>query len=192
MRCAKSLFVMSLLLYPAASAFALPSDSAQPIRIQANAATLDDKRNTAVYTGNVIITQGSMRLTGSRVTLTTDANGELNKLVTQGGPATYQQTPEANKAPVKARAQTIEYHAADERVVLIDQAFLEQSGNTFQGDYVSYDIPAQVVDAGRNSSSGASGAESNGNGRIEITIQPRSRGAESAAPAEDASEPAAP
>ncbi len=192
MRCAKSLFVMSLLLYPAAAAFALPSDSAQPIRIQANAATLDDKRNTAVYTGNVIITQGSMRLTGSRVTLSSDANGELNKMVTQGGPATYQQTPEANKAPVKARAQTIEYYAADERVVLIDKAFLEQSGNTFQGDYVSYDIPAQVVDAGRNTSSGASGAESNGNGRIEITIQPRSRGADSPAPAEDASEPAAP
>lgn len=176
MRCAKSLFVMTLMLLPAASALALPNDSSQPIRIQANAATLDDKRNTAVYTGDVVITQGSMRLTGSRVTLTSDANGELNKMVTQGGPATYQQTPEANKAPVKARAQTIEYYAADERVVLIDKAFLEQSGNTFQGDYVSYDIPAQVVDAGRNGSSGASGAESNGNGRIEITIQPRSRG----------------
>ena len=97
MRCAKSLFVMSLLLYPAAAAFALPSDSAQPIRIQANAATLDDKRNTAVYTGNVIITQGSMRLTGSRVTLSSDANGELNKMVTQGGPATYQQTPKPTR-----------------------------------------------------------------------------------------------
>tara|TARA_R110000796_G_scaffold5833_4_gene21369 strand:+ start:10314 stop:10853 length:540 start_codon:yes stop_codon:yes gene_type:complete len=166
---------MTLMLYPAASAIALPSDSSQPIRIQANAATLDDKRNTAVYTGNVIITQGSMRLAGSRVTLTTDASGQLNKMVTQGGPATYQQTPEANKPPVKARAQTIEYYAADERVVLIDNAFLEQSGNTFQGDYVSYDIPAQVVDAGRSGSTG-SGASSNGSGRIEITIQPRSRG----------------
>lgn len=190
MRCAKSLFVMTLMLLPATSAFALPNDSSQPIRIQANAATLDDKRNTAVYTGDVVITQGSMRLTGSRVTLTSDANGELNKMVTQGGPATYQQTPEANKPPVKARAQTIEYYAADERVVLIDKAFLEQSGNTFQGDYVSYDIPAQVVDAGRNGSSGASGAESNGNGRIEITIQPRSRG--NAEPAAGESEPTTP
>ena len=192
MRCAKSLFVMTLMLYPAASVLALPSDSSQPIRIQANTATLDDKRNTAVYTGNVIITQGTMRLAGTRVTLTSDANGELNKMVTQGGPATYQQTPEANKPPVKAHAQTIEYYAADERVVLIDKAFLEQSGNTFQGDYVSYDIPGQVVDAGRNSSSGATGADSGGDGRIEITIQPRSRGNATTESADGESESTAP
>ncbi|MEH6565714.1 MAG: lipopolysaccharide transport periplasmic protein LptA [Halopseudomonas sp.] len=184
MRCAKSLFVMTLALCPVTAVHALPSDSSQPIRIQANAATLDDKRNTAVYTGDVIITQGSMRLAGSRVTLTRDAQGQLNKMVTQGGPATYQQTQQANEPPVKARAQTIEYYAADERVVLIDDAFLEQSGNTFQGDYVSYDVRAQVVNAGRNTSTGASGAESNGNGRIEITIQPRSRGNAAQPPAE--------
>ncbi|GGE48571.1 lipopolysaccharide export system protein LptA [Halopseudomonas oceani] len=184
MRCVKPLLALTLALCPLSHVMALPSDSSQPIRIQANGATLDDKRNTAVYTGNVVITQGSLRLTGSRVTLTTNANGELNTMVTQGGPATYQQTPEANKPPVKARAETIEYHADRETIVLIKNAFLEQSGNTFQGEHVSYDIQRQVVDAGQ-SSSGASGSE--GGGRIEIVIQPRSRSAET--PSE---EPAAP
>lgn len=184
MRCVKSLLALTLALCPLSHVVALPSDSSQPIRIQANAATLDDKRNTAVYTGNVVITQGSLRLTGSRVTLTTNANGELNTMVTQGGPATYQQTPEANKPPVKARAETIEYHADRETIVLIKNAFLEQSGNTFQGEHVSYDIQRQVVDAG-NSSSGAS--NSNGGGRIEIVIQPRSRSTET--PSEEPSAP---
>ena len=174
MRCVKSLLALTLAVCPVSHVLALPSDSSQPIRIQADSATLDDKRNTAVYTGNVIITQGSMRLTGGRVTLSTNANGELNTMVTYGSPATYQQTPEANKAPVKARAQTIEYHADRETIVLIQEAFLEQSGNTFQGDYVSYDIPRQVVDAGRGSES-ANGSQNGGGGRIEIVIQPRSR-----------------
>ena len=174
MRCVNSLLALTLLAGCATHALALPSDSSQPIRIQADAATLDDKRNTAVYTGNVIITQGSMRLTGGRVTLSTNANGELNTMVTHGSPATYQQTPEANKAPVKARAQTIEYHADRETIVLIQEAFLEPSGNTFQGDYVSYDIQRQVVDAGRGGEN-ASGNQSQGGGRIEIVIQPRSR-----------------
>ena len=67
MRCVNSLLALTLLAGCATHALALPSDSSQPIRIQADSATLDDKRNTAVYTGNVIITQGSMRLTGGRV-----------------------------------------------------------------------------------------------------------------------------
>ena len=184
MRCVKSLLALTLAVCPVSHVLALPSDSSQPIRIQANSATLDDKRNTAVYTGDVVITQGTLRLTGARVTLTTNANGELNTMITQGRPATYQQTPEANKPPVKARAETIEYHADRETIVLIRNAFLEQSGNTFQGEHVSYDIQRQVVDAG-NSSSGANGG--GGSGRIEIVIQPRSRNTE--APSEEPATP---
>ncbi|PRB80146.1 lipopolysaccharide transport periplasmic protein LptA [Pseudomonas sp. MYb185] len=161
---------LALLAGAAAPVAALPDDASQPIRIQANSATLDDRRNTAVYSGNVIITQGSMRLTGSRVTLNTDQAGEVSKIVAQGSPATYRQTPDAGGKPVDARALTIEYHADVERVVLIDQAFLEQAGNTFQGQRVSYDIQRQVVDAGRASGDDDASAE-----RIEIIIQPRKR-----------------
>lgn len=151
---------------------ALPEDSQQPIRIQANSATLDERRNTAVYTGNVVITQGSMTLTGNRVTLHTDSNGELDRLVSEGGPATYQQTPRANQAPVKARADRIEYQAASERILLNGQAWLEQQGNTFSGQSIRYDIRQQLVNAGRDTGTGASSGSSE---RIEITIQPRRR-----------------
>ena len=165
------LICLALLTGAAAPALALPDDANQPIRIQANAATLDDRRSTAVYTGNVIITQGSMRLTGGRVTLTLDNAGEVQKLVSNGSPATFRQTPAGGKQ-VDARALVIEYHADTERVVLIDEAFLEQSGNTFQGQRITYDIQRQVVDAGR-----AAAGEDVGDSaeRIEIIIQPRSR-----------------
>lgn len=163
------IFCLALLVAAATPVAALPSDADQPIRIQANAATLDDRQNTAVYTGNVIITQGSMRLTGARVTLNTDDSGDISKIVATGSPATYRQTPDADGKQVDARAQTIEYHAAADRVVLIDKAFLEQAGNTFQGQRISYDIQRQVVDAGK--ASGDSGSPD----RIEIIIQPRKR-----------------
>src|SRR5690606_39653246 len=83
---------LALLTSVATPLAAQSDDASQPIRIQANAATLDDNKNLAVYTGNVIITQGSMRLTGSRVTLTLDNNGEAQKLVSTGSPATCRQT----------------------------------------------------------------------------------------------------
>ncbi len=160
---------LALLTGIAAPAVAQSSDSSQPIRIQADSATLDDRKNVAIYTGNVIITQGSMRLTGARVTLTLDNAGEVQKLVSNGSPATFRQTPAGGKQ-VDARAQTIEYHADTERVVLIQNAFLEQAGNTFQGQRVHYDIQRQVVDAGRAIAEEGDSAE-----RIEIVIQPRKR-----------------
>ncbi len=165
---------LALLASVAVPAAAQSGDANQPIHIQANAATLDDRKNVAVYTGNVIITQGSMRLTGSRVTLTLDNAGEVQKLVSTGSPATFRQTPAGGKQ-VDARALTIEYHADTERVVLIDQAFLEQAGNTFQGQRVTYDIQRQVVDAGR-----ATAVDGESTERVEIIIQPRSRGSEPA------------
>lgn len=158
---------LALLASVAVPAAAQSDDANQPIRIQANAATLDDRKNVAVYTGNVIITQGSMRLTGSRVTLTLDSAGEVQKLVSTGSPATFRQTPAGGKQ-VDARALTIEYHADTERVVLIDEAFLEQAGNTFQGQRVTYDIQRQVVDAGRAAAGDGESSE-----RVEIIIQPR-------------------
>lgn len=160
----------ALLLGTAMPAAAQSSDTDQPIHIQANAATLDDRKNTAVYTGNVIITQGSMRLTGSRVTLTMDNGGEVQKLVSHGSPASFRQTP-AGGNQVDARALIIEYHADTERVVLIDEAFLEQTGNTFQGQRIAYDIQRQVVDAGRAVADDAGDSAE----RIEIIIQPRTR-----------------
>ncbi|KAA0692471.1 lipopolysaccharide transport periplasmic protein LptA [Halopseudomonas laoshanensis] len=171
MRCVKSLGLAALVLGLGMSAATVAADRDQPIRIQANSATLDDRSNTAVYTGNVIITQGSMRLTGNRVTLNTDAEGAVSKIVSQGTPATYKQTPEGG-SPVDSRGQTIEYLADADRVVLIDDAFLEQDGNTFQGEYISYDITREVVDAGRANSNGGTGGEQD---RIEILIQPRKR-----------------
>lgn len=167
MSCNKFLSAAALLLAVSMPAMALPQDSNQPIRIQANSATLDERRNTAVYKGNVIITQGSMRLTGNVVTLATDNEGAVSKITSQGNPATYSQTPSANDAEVNARAQTIEYFADSERIVLKEQARLEQRGNTFRGEYVSYDIRQQVVDAGQPEAGEA--------GRIEIVIQPRQR-----------------
>ncbi|MFZ2290091.1 MAG: lipopolysaccharide transport periplasmic protein LptA [Halopseudomonas yangmingensis] len=164
-----ALFLGALLL-ASPLAQALPEDSQQPIRVQADSATLDERRNTAIYTGNVIITQGSMTLTGNKVTLFTNADGELERLISQGQPATYRQTPRAGEAPVNARALNIEYRAAEERIILTEKAHLEQQGNTFDGEYIRYDIPQQLVNAGRGAGEGASPTQ-----RIEMTIQPRRR-----------------
>lgn len=166
MRSINSLLLTACLL---ASPVVLAVDTQQPINIQADSATLDDARNSAVYRGDVIVTQGSMRLTGNQVTLSMDANGDISKLVSTGSPATWRQDPPGGRGQINARAQTIEYHADTQRVVLIERGHLDQAGDTFSGDLITYDINRRVVDAGRREGEAGSGQ------RIEITIQPRSR-----------------
>ena len=160
-----------------ASAWALPSDRDQPIRVQADSAELDDKQGVAVYRGGVVITQGSLKITGDTVTLTQNQTGDLEVFTAVGKPAYYEQQPSADKQIVKAYGLTIQYFMANERVVLIDQAKVIQEGNTFEGEKIVYDTQRQIVNAGR-----ATGAQvSTPRPRIDMIILPKKK-TEQAAP----------
>ena len=106
-----------------ASAWSLPNDQQQPIRIQADDAQLDDKNGIATYTGDVIITQGSMKVTGNKVTMTRAPNGDIDVVTSVGNLAYFEQLQTQGDAnPVKGYGVTIQYHAQQNRVVLIDKA----------------------------------------------------------------------
>src|SRR5690554_7405256 len=59
-------------------AHALPSDSQQPIHVKADSAEMDDKRGVAIYRGDVIITQGTLKITGDTVTITLNNEGDID------------------------------------------------------------------------------------------------------------------
>lgn len=175
MKFAKSL----LLLYGLAAcsgAWALPTDRDQPIRIQADSAELDDAKGKAVYRGDVVITQGTLKITGNTVTVTRNAQGEIDTFTAQGRPAYYEQQPEVGESLVHAYGRTIEYFASNERIVLTDQAKVVRDGNTFEGERIVYDTRTQVVNAGRVE--GGSG-DSTSRPRVDMVIQPRKKPAES-------------
>jgi len=161
-----------------ASAWALPSDRDQPIRVQADSAELDDKQGVAVYRGGVVITQGTLKITGDTVTITQDRNGDIDVFTSVGKPAYYEQQPAENKPLVKAYGLTIQYFAANERIVLIDQAKVVQEGNTFEGEKIVYDTRRQIVNAGRATGSNVSTPRP----RIDMVIQPRKKTEEQSAP----------
>ncbi|TRO15188.1 lipopolysaccharide transport periplasmic protein LptA [Ectopseudomonas mendocina] len=157
-----------------AAAWALPSDRDQPIRIQADSAELDDKQGVAVYRGDVIITQGTLKITGDTVTITQTASGDIDVFTSVGNLAYYEQKPAVDKEIVKAYGKTIQYFASNERIVLIDQAKVIQEGNTFEGEKIVYDTRRQIVNAGR----AAGGNVSTPRPRIDMVIQPKNKPAD--------------
>ena len=164
--------LISLGLAAASStSWALPSDRDQPLRVQADSAELDDKQGVAVYRGGVVITQGSLKITGDTVTLTQNQTGDLEVFTAVGKPAYYEQQPSADKQIVKAYGLTIQYYASNERIVLIDQAKVIQEGNTFEGEKIVYDTQRQIVNAGRATGSNVSMPRP----RIDMILQPRKK-----------------
>nr|BFE91414.1 hypothetical protein GCM10020185_19500 [Pseudomonas brassicacearum subsp. brassicacearum] len=119
-----------------ASAWALPDDRNQPIRIQADDAQLDDKNGVATYKGDVIITQGSMKVTGNTVTITRTPSGDIDVVTSVGNLAYFEQLQTAGDTkPVQGYGVTIQYHAAQDRVVLIDRAkVVDKDNNVTQGE----------------------------------------------------------
>jgi lipopolysaccharide export system protein LptA len=144
--------------------------------VQADSAELDDKQGVAVYRGDVVITQGTMKITGDTVTITQNAQGEVDVFTSVGKPAYYEQKPAVDKQIVKAYGLTIQYFAANERIVLIDQAKVVQEGNTFEGEKIVYDTRRQIVNAGRATGTNVSSPRP----RIDMVIQPQKKAAPAA------------
>ncbi|QLF92403.1 lipopolysaccharide transport periplasmic protein LptA [Pseudomonas sp. ABC1] len=174
MSCVKTLPLLlglSASLLGAASAWALPEDSEQPIHVQADTAELDDKQGVAVYRGDVVITQGTLKITGDTVTITQTPSGEIDVFTSVGKPAYYEQKPAIDKPIVKAYGLTIQYFSSSERIVLIDQAKVVQEGNTFEGEKIVYDTKRQIVNAGRANDTQITSPRP----RIDMVIQPRKK-----------------
>ncbi|KAF0862928.1 lipopolysaccharide transport periplasmic protein LptA [Pseudomonas sp. LD120] len=154
------------------SAWALPNDSQQPIRIQADDAQLDDRNGVATYKGDVIITQGSMKITGNTVTITRAKSGEIDVVTSVGNLAYFEQLQkQTDPKPVQAYAVTIQYHAQQNRIVLIDKAKVINDGNTTEGEKIVYDTVKQVANAGRANGSSVTAPRP----RIDMVIQPKKK-----------------
>jgi len=145
-------------------ATALPEDRNQPIHLEASRGQLDQKTGISVYEGNVVITQGSMRLTADTVTIYVKDNN-FQRMEATGAPANLRYRPTADKPEIQGASQRVEYDVAGAKVIMSGSARLTQGQDTFTGERVEYDLKGDVVRA----------RGAGDNGRIQFTIQPRTQ-----------------
>lgn len=148
------------------TASALESDRTAPIQVEADRLDLDDRAGTAVYTGDVRIQQGSMILTGDRVEIQRNDQGELSQATATGNRAYLEQKPSPEEPVVKGWGRRVVYHVSERRIELIDQAELHKARDTFDGAYLEYFLDRRVVQA-RSSADGVDGTQ-----RIRMTLEP--------------------
>ena len=142
------LFMFSgLFAFATTSVFGLASDREQPIQIEADKATIDDLKGIAIYEGNVVITQGTIRINAAKVTLTYTQKQDLKQVVAVGDPVRFKQTPDGKKPDVHAKAQRMEYQNNDNTLHLVDDAEVWQAKDKFSGHRIQYNTKTGLIKA---------------------------------------------
>ncbi|MCH4247356.1 lipopolysaccharide transport periplasmic protein LptA [Acinetobacter populi] len=155
------LTVGSCALLLANVAYAIPSDRNQPITLEADKATFNEKTGITTYTGNVVIQQGTLKFQASSIVANLNSSNKIQLITAQGSPAKFQQQMDTKGGIAKGEGRNIKYNAETGIITLSGNAFLSQNGATFKGENLTYSMNKGDIEANGGN-----------NGRIQIVIPP--------------------
>jgi len=141
------------------AAFALSTDRNQSLNIEADKAQLDNLKGFTIYSGNVIVNQGTLQLFADKVTLTYNAEKQVQTIIAEsnGQMVRFKQLLD-NKEEVRAQAKKMEYLAKDEILHLKQDAQVWKAKDTVSGQHIVYDSKRAQVTASE--------------GRVKVIIEP--------------------
>ena len=112
-------------LFWACGAQAERADRNKPLNAEADSLRYDDVRQTSVFSGNVVITKGSILIRGAKVEVRQDAKGHQYGLVT-GSPGFFRQKREGVDEHIEGQAARIDYDGQTETVTFTGAAVLRR------------------------------------------------------------------
>ena len=136
-------FLACLAFAPLGLVHAEKADRNKPMNIEADALRHDDLQQASVFTGNVLMTKGTIVLRGARLEVHQDANGYQTGTVTSeaGKRAFFRQqrdtAPGATPEFVEGEAEAIEYNGRADTVRLVRRAELRRYRGSTLSDNLS-------------------------------------------------------
>ena len=139
--------------------------------MNADKLTADDAKKTSTFSGNVVVTQGTMRMTAATVTVKEDP--ERHKYyVAHGNPVTFRQKLDNSDEWVEGYAQRAEFDDRNDMLRLYDNARVKRDQNEITGNFISYDMRRELAEV----TGGPPGTASSGS-RVKAVILPPKKGA---------------
>ncbi len=165
------LIVISLLLAMSnIPAKAEKADREKPIEIEADTVTSNDAKKTSIYSGNVLLTQGTLRIKGDKLVVREDSAG-FQHGTSYGNPTTFRQKREGKDEYIEGSGQRIEYDGRMDKVQLFTKAWVKRGNDIVHGEYIMYDANAEyseVIGGGPKAATPATPG-----GRVKAIIQPK-------------------
>ncbi len=159
----------------ASTVWAEKADRDKPLNANADALKYDDLKQTSVFTGNVIITKGSIIMRGGRVDVRQDPQGFQFATITSNGNAqAYFKQKRENGVDewIEGVADTIEYDGKADTVRFVKKANLKRlrgatTNDEIVGGLVVYDNTTDVYTVDGGAGQGGSG------GRVSAVLSPK-------------------
>ena len=173
-----SALLVCCLLAPVAG-LAERADRDKPVNLEADQVTVDDNKQTATFTGRVVLTQGTLVIRGDRMVVQQDADG-FKYGVAYGNLASFRQKREGYDEYIDGYAERIEYDSKAEKLQMFNRAYLKKANDDVRGNYISYEIATEffkVTGGGKQAATAA-----NPEGRVRAVIQPKSKAEPAGAP----------
>ncbi len=168
-------------------ALAEQADRDMPMNIESDALRYDDVRQTSIFTGNVVLTKGTIVLRGGQLDVTQDGQGNQVAVVlaSRDALAFFRQKREGLNEFIEAEAQRIDYDSRTETVTLTGQAVFRryrgaQLNDETAGNVIVYDGRTEVFTV---QGGGGSATAANPSGRVRALITPGNQGAANGQPA---------
>jgi lipopolysaccharide export system protein LptA len=156
-----TLVLAAMALSTPIASHARQSDFSQAIDVRADRSEFDQKAGTQTLTGNVEITQGSIKITANRISISLQ-NNALSRIEGSGSPIRFQQENDAGEL-ITGIAEKISYDAISGTLILAGGATLTQPRQQLTSERIVFDSRSQKVSAD------GGGSDS---GRVSIRIQP--------------------
>ena len=154
-----------ILVMGASAAFALKSDEKAPLQIDANQATLDQKQMVSVFTGNVVITKGSLVVHADKGVASQDPAGD-RVITLDGSPVTFVQLQDDGKK-IEGQGDHFTYNSKSGLAVLTGRSRVKEGKNLVVGDVITYNSLTQVYSASANLGNGVT---QKSGGRITVIL----------------------
>jgi len=163
------------------------ADRNKPLNAEADNLRYDDARQTSVFSGNVVITKGTILIRGATVEVRQDAQGHQFGVVT-GSPGSFRQKREGVDEFIEGQASRIEYDSQTETVTFSGGAVLRR----FKGTQLNDETAGSVIvynganDTFRVDGGPGSRTASNPSGRVRAMLTPVPKAETPTAPASPA------
>lgn len=126
-------------------AVAEKADREKEIVINADKSVGDDANHTITLEGNVVVSQGTMRITAARVVVKEDPQ-RFKHYTATGSPVTFRQKRDNVDEWVEGFAQRAEFDERSDMLRLFDNARVKSNQNEINGQFISYDMTKQVAE----------------------------------------------
>ena len=125
-------------------ALALDSERQLPVHLRADRIDVDQKKGLSLYRGNVVFSQGTLRLTAARAEVQNRAS-VIETITAEGKPVTFRHRPEGQADFIEGEANRVVYHALAQRADLFGAVQVQRGRDLYRSAVLHYDIANQSM-----------------------------------------------